>query len=170
MRSIAVQRRRPNGRRQSVADAVAAAIVAVGGLVLAGAVTAGPQDAPDAATGTVGVHGPAYDGTEEGPRGSALRHLLWHSRLTGPAGPVYGHPPRQAGRSGLHPPHPLRPAHTVGRSPVGRSLCQSATGSRTASGSWSTPVRATCAYHRALDLGIRARVSKSTYTAPNRLL
>lgn len=88
MRSIAVQRRRPNGRRQPVADAVVAAIVAIGGLVLAGAVTAGPQGAPDAATGIVGVRGPAYDGTEEGPRGSAARHLLRHSRLTGPAGPV----------------------------------------------------------------------------------
>ncbi|GAA2396932.1 hypothetical protein GCM10010420_23400 [Streptomyces glaucosporus] len=67
-----MQRRRPDGRRQPFADALAAAAVAVGGLVLAGAVTAHPQGAPDAAAGTARIHGSAYgDGAETGPRGPA---------------------------------------------------------------------------------------------------
>ncbi|WP_344321309.1 hypothetical protein [Streptomyces macrosporus] len=80
MRSIAVQWRRPSGRRRPIADAAVAAIVAVGGLVLAGAVTAGPQGAPDATADatadTVGTHGSAYDGAAGGPRGSTAGALL----------------------------------------------------------------------------------------------
>ncbi|WP_101254682.1 hypothetical protein [Streptomyces barkulensis] len=49
MRSIAAQWRRPGGRRQPIADAAVAAIVAAGGLVLAGTATAEPGPAPSAA-------------------------------------------------------------------------------------------------------------------------
>ncbi|SFK72283.1 hypothetical protein [Streptomyces pini] len=49
MRSIAAQWRRPGGRRQPIADAAVAAIVAAGGLVLAGTATAEPGPAPAAA-------------------------------------------------------------------------------------------------------------------------
>ncbi|MFP8905805.1 hypothetical protein [Streptomyces atacamensis] len=49
MRSIAAQWRRPGGRRQPIADAAVAAIVAAGGLVLAGTATAEPGPTPSAA-------------------------------------------------------------------------------------------------------------------------
>ncbi|MFH0244215.1 hypothetical protein ACGRHY_17760 [Streptomyces sp. HK10] len=49
MRSIAAQWRRPGGRRQPIADAAVAAIVAAGGLVLAGTATAEPGPAQSAA-------------------------------------------------------------------------------------------------------------------------
>ncbi|MGK5496973.1 hypothetical protein [Streptomyces sp. URMC 125] len=69
--SIAVQRRRPGGRRQPIADAAVAAVLAVGGLVLAGAATADP--APGA--GPVSS-GPLPSGPQKaagGPDGHAVR-------------------------------------------------------------------------------------------------
>ncbi|HZG04828.1 MAG TPA: hypothetical protein VE546_14860 [Streptomyces sp.] len=77
MSSIAVQRCRPGGRRRPIADATVAALVAVGGLVLAGTVTAGPRCAPDPTTGATGAHHRlSYDGAEGGPAGPAHRALL----------------------------------------------------------------------------------------------
>ncbi|MCI0386905.1 hypothetical protein [Streptomyces sp. CNQ085] len=65
MRNIAAQWCRPGGRRQPIADAAVAAIVAAGGLVLAGTATAEPSTAPPATASTA----PAADA--DGVRESA---------------------------------------------------------------------------------------------------
>ncbi|GAA3622410.1 hypothetical protein ACG5V6_04260 [Streptomyces chitinivorans] len=69
MRSIAAQWRRPGGRRQPIADAAVAAIVAAGGLILAGTATAEPGSAPSAtaaADPSTADPSAAADGAREG--------------------------------------------------------------------------------------------------------
>ncbi|MEE1937951.1 hypothetical protein V1L54_00705 [Streptomyces sp. TRM 70361] len=73
MRHIAGQWCGPDARRRAVADAVAAALIAVGGLVLAGAATADPGPTPDTAVGATPHPGHLHDGGPGGPEGSAAR-------------------------------------------------------------------------------------------------
>ncbi|MTE19171.1 hypothetical protein F0L17_08520 [Streptomyces sp. TRM43335] len=63
---IAAQWRRPSGRRQPIADAAVAAVLAVGGLVLAGTVTSKPPPGADTVSSDALPPGPrraAADGS-----------------------------------------------------------------------------------------------------------
>ncbi|PJE94112.1 hypothetical protein CUT44_27810 [Streptomyces carminius] len=73
MRHIAEQWCGPGARRRAAADAVAAALIAVGGLVLAGAATADPDPTPDTAVGATPHPGHLHDGAPDGPGGPAAR-------------------------------------------------------------------------------------------------